>query len=188
MSSEEKSPFPSKETNNGVNPVLIGVGAVALVLIGLVALLAFGGSDGQADSTDQVVADLAPELSGATADGGTVDIEELRGDWLLVNFFATWCAPCVEEHPQLTALSENSPSGLNVVSVAFDEPAATIVEFFETHGGDWPVVTESEGIPLDWGVIGLPESFLVSPEGEVVEKYSGGVTAAEIEQDIAENS
>ena len=72
--------------------------------------------------------------------------------------------------------------------VAFDEPEPVISDFFETNGGDWPVVTESEGIPLDWGVIGLPESFLISPDGEVVEKYKGGVTAAGIEQDIAENS
>ncbi|MFV0316763.1 MAG: TlpA family protein disulfide reductase [Microthrixaceae bacterium] len=174
--------------SKGVNPVLVGVVAVAVVLVGLVALLATAGGDGEADSSGQVVADIAPDLAGPTIDGGEVDIEDLRDEWVLVNFFATWCAPCVVEHPELVALSESRPAGLNVISVAYDEPAPVIERFFDERGGDWPVVNESTDITLDWGVIGLPESFLVAPGGEVVKKYKGGITAAEIEKDIAANS
>ena len=172
----------------GVNPVVIVVAVVAVVVVGLVALLATSGGDKEADSADQVVSDEAPELVGQTVSGDAFDIADLQGSWVFVNFFATWCPPCVAEHGELIALSEDSAADVQVVSVAFDEPEPVISDFFETNGGDWPVVTESEGIPLDWGVIGLPESFLISPDGEVVEKYKGGVTAAGIEQDIAEHS
>ena len=72
--------------------------------------------------------------------------------------------------------------------MAFDEPAEKVAAFFAEHGGDWPVVAQSDQIPLEWSVLGLPESFLVSPEGEVVEKYEGQVTAAGLEEDIRAHS
>jgi hypothetical protein len=59
-----------------------------------------------------------------------------------------------------------------------------VSEFFDEHGGDWPVVAQSDETPLEWAVIGLPETFLVSPDGEVAKKYKGGVTAAGLEADI----
>lgn len=168
--------------------VVAGVVVTALVLGALVVLFATAGSGEDADTSAQVVADEAPDLTAVTTDGEVFDLGSTRGKWVLVNFFATWCPPCVAEHPELVAFSEAHPEDVVVVSVAFDEPADVIEEFFDRNGGDWPVIAEDTGgIVLDFGVVKLPESFLVSPDGVVVEKIEGGVTAARLDRLIAEN-
>lgn len=183
----ETSPSPTGEVGpRGRNPVLIVIGVVAVVLVALVALLAFSGGSDEPDTAAEVVDDPAPPLRGSTIDGGTFDLADYEGDWVVVNFFATWCPPCVAEHPELVAFSQSNGFDAKVVSVAFDEPASTVAEFFDTHGGGWPVVAQSEQTPLDWAVIGLPETFLVSPDGQVAKKYKGGVTAAGLETDIGD--
>lgn len=168
----------------GRNPVLIVVAVVAVVLVALVALLATAGGSDEPDTADEVVADPAPPLVGETITGDSFDLADYEGDWVVVNFFATWCPPCVAEHPELIAFSASNALDAKVVSVAFDEPATKVAEFFDTNGGDWPVVAQSAQTPLEWAVIGLPETFLVSPDGKVAKKYKGGVTAAGLEADI----
>lgn len=165
-------------------PVWAVVAAVATVLLALVILLATSGSSDGADTSGQIVGSSAPELVGATISGDEFDLADTAGGWAVVNFFATWCPPCVAEHPELVAFDSRNDDA-TVVSVAFDEPADVIEAFFDDNGGDWPVVADAKGIPLDWGVVKLPESFLVAPDGTVVEKLEGGIEATELEELIA---
>ena len=161
--------------------IVIAVVAMAVVLAALVLVLGTSGFNGEVDTSTQVVGSPAPELVGTTTSGDDFDIVDERGKWVLVNFFATWCPPCVAEHPELVAFASRNAETATVVSVAFDEPAEVVEEFFSTHGGDWPVVAEAGRIPIDWGVVKLPESYLVAPDGTVVDKIEGGVTADELE-------
>ncbi len=180
----DEAKIPGGPGGGGLNPVVIVVAIVAVVALGFVALLAFSKGGEEADTAGQVVSDAAPPLVGETTSGEAFDLKEYEGDWVVVNFFATWCPPCVAEHPELSAFSDSNAFDAKVVSVAFDEAAPKVQKFFDEHGGDWPVLAQSEEIPLDWAVIGLPETFLVSPDGDVVEKYKGPVTAAGLESDI----
>ncbi|MEZ5238456.1 MAG: TlpA disulfide reductase family protein [Microthrixaceae bacterium] len=184
----ETGPGEEPSRAGGTNPVVIVVAIVAVVAIALVALLATSGGSDEPDTAAQVVSDEAPALAGETISGEAFDLQDLRGEWVLVNFFATWCPPCVAEHPELTAFNDANAFDAKVVSVAFDEPTEKVATFFAENGGDWPVVAQSDEIPLDWAVIGLPESFLVSPDGQVAKKYKGQVTAAGLEADIRELS
>jgi len=161
-------------------PLVAGI--VGAAVLALVVLFATAPKGNEADTSGSVVGKLAPALQGTTADGSTVDLDKYRGKWVLLNFFATWCPPCVAEHPELVKLSQVPGTPVQVVSVAFDDPAAKVQEFFARQGGDWPVVVDgTEGSTLDYAVVKLPESYLIDPEGKVRQKLVGGITAAEVQ-------
>jgi cytochrome c biogenesis protein CcmG, thiol:disulfide interchange protein DsbE len=105
-----------------------------------------------------------------------------------VNFFATWCVPCVKEHPELIAFTEShADDDVSVVSVSYGRDTE-VQEFFENNGGDWPVITDDDAqISLDFGVTGVPESYVISPDGVVVAKFTG-VTADGLDEIIARYS
>jgi cytochrome c biogenesis protein CcmG, thiol:disulfide interchange protein DsbE len=165
-------------------------GIVGVAVLGLVAIFAFSPDRAERAAASPVVGQLAPELTGTTIDGSEFDIDEHRGEWVVVNFFATWCPPCVEEHPELVAFAEQNVGRAQLVSVAFDDTEIDAVEqFFVDNGGEWPVITAGAGgASLDYGVKKLPESFLVDPGGTVVAKINGGVTSAQLDELIAEAS
>ena len=112
-----------------------------------------------------------------------------EGRWTLVNFFATWCIPCVEEHDDLVAFSNTHAvaGDAEVVSVVFSDDPDDVEAFFDEHGGDWPVFEDDDGaIATAWGVSGVPESYLVAPDGTVVAKLIGGVRYGRLEELFAE--
>ncbi|MBS1836281.1 MAG: TlpA family protein disulfide reductase [Actinobacteria bacterium] len=165
---------------------VVGVAVAALVVV-------FATADPQVDpstsSRSPLIGKLAPPLAGTTADGGRFDLDKRRGEWVLVNFFATWCPPCVQEQPELVRLADRTAGHLQIVSVAAGDTAANVTRFFSEQGGNWPVlVSDTDAASIDYGLIKLPESYLISPEGIVVEKFAGGVTAGQVEARIAELS
>lgn len=165
-------------------------GIVAVALVALVALFASGlggngGDNPEQDAGSGVVGNVAPALKGTTTSGEPFDLDKLRGQWVLVNFFATWCPPCVQEHPELVKFSEGHRGEASVVSVAYDDTPQKIQEFFAANGGDWPVLASDTGASVEYGVVKLPESFLVDPDGKVVRKLAGGVTAEQLDRLIA---
>jgi len=178
---------PVGARSTSVRWVSVVVGVVVAALLVLLGWQVATGGDEQVRST--VVGRAAPAVAGTAIDGRTVDIDRDRGSWVLVNFFATWCVPCVREHPELVEFSErHAPGGpgvpVSVVSVAFDDNPEAITAFFAERGGDWPVLATDTGpIALDYGVRGVPESFLISPAGQVVGLFYG-VTADELDAAI----
>jgi len=156
------------------------VAIVVLVLIGFLVVVLFTrepATDRQVDSA--LEGRPAPAVIGTTLDGTTFDLADQRGRWVLVNFFATWCVPCVEEHDDLVAFHDRHTAigDATVVSVVFDDSPEEAREFFEENGGRFPVIVSDEGdIALDYGVTGVPESYLVAPDGTVVKRVIGGVT------------
>jgi cytochrome c biogenesis protein CcmG/thiol:disulfide interchange protein DsbE len=156
---------------------------VAVVLVALVAVLATRDPAQDRDTDSPLVGRLAPPLAGDTINtvasvDPAFDLDRLRGQWVVVNFFATWCVPCVTEHPELVEFSERHAraADASVVSVVFDDEAEDVADFFAENGGEWPVI-DGEGVILDWAVAAVPESFLVTPDGVVAAKITGGVSA-----------
>jgi cytochrome c biogenesis protein CcmG/thiol:disulfide interchange protein DsbE len=162
--------------------IVIPIALVAALLVGILAT-SKPATDRLADSP--LLDQLAPPIEGTTTDGEAFDIDLLRGQWVLVNFFATWCVPCKQEQPELVSFSNRHGQigDATVISVAFDDTADNVQQFFDEHGGDWPVIAANEGrIALDYGVSGVPESFLVDPGGHVRAKVTGGVTSAGLDR------
>ncbi len=164
-----------------VRMVVLGVGVLIAALIVVFAVSERGRGS-------PPVPDYAPDFDGDTLDGGSFDMAVQRGRWVVVNFFSTWCVQCVVEHPELVAFQNryrNDPD-VRLVSVVFRDDVETIARFFAAQGGDWPVVVTNTGrVAIDFGVTAVPETYLVSPQGQVVSKFTGGVTSAALEAELS---
>jgi cytochrome c biogenesis protein CcmG/thiol:disulfide interchange protein DsbE len=162
--------------------------AVAVPLAIFVAILATRDAATTRAADSPLLSQPAPDVSGDTIDGGQVRLSDLRGKWVLVNFFATWCIPCVEEHPDLVNFStvHEQAGDAQIVGVIYSDSVSAVKDFRAEKGGTWPMLTDPSGrIALDFGVSGIPESFLINPEGVVVSKIIGGVQRPELERLLA---
>ncbi len=103
---------------------------------------------------------------------------------MLVNFFASWCVPCQHEQPQLVKFA-NEP-GHAVVGVLYEDTTGPAGTFLADNGGTWPALADDGQHALDWGVRGPPESYLLNPDGIVLAKFVGEVSADRLDQLVAE--
>ncbi len=155
-----------------------------MLAAGLIGFLATRSQGDEKLTESPIIGDLAPAVSGTTFDGGTFDIDAQRGKWVVVNFFATWCVPCIEEHPELVEFEQRHEGvgDAELVSVVVETPEDEAQAFFDDRGGRWPVVVDPEGrTALDYGMVKVPETFVVAPDGTVVTRLVGGVSADDLD-------
>ncbi len=165
--------------------VLVIAAVVSAVAVGLVWVLATREPGRNTFADSPLLGRAAPPLRGPTLAGGKFDLDDQRGRWVVVNFFATWCVPCRQEHPELVSFARRHAQAGDamVVSVIYDDDPEAVRDFFARNGGDWPVVSGDTGpITLEWGVAGVPESYIVDPLGFVSYKLIGGVTSTGLDR------
>lgn len=166
--------------------------------VALAALLALAGAPAFAFAAAPAPAATAPATTPAaprvpalavtTLDGRAWDIAEQRGSWVFVNYWATWCAPCLREMPELDEL-DHARDDLVVIGLAYEE---TTEDDLRAALAQRPVrypiaLVDVFAPPPDFDVPrGLPMSWLINPRGEIVKPFLGPVTGAEIEAAIAE--
>ncbi|MDD5059150.1 MAG: TlpA disulfide reductase family protein [Sideroxydans sp.] len=110
-------------------------------------------------------------------------LQDYRGKWVLVNFWATWCPPCLEEIPDLVSLHEaHKKTDLVVIGVALDSTDKSVKEFVAKHPVSYPLVIGDYDMAAQVGEVEvLPTSYLYNPQGELVSFQEGMLTRSSVE-------
>lgn len=118
------------------------------------------------------VGDTAPGFSVTTDDGKTLTRSSFGGKLLVLNFWASWCQPCVEEIPSLNQLQKNlGPKGLVVLGISVDKNEANYKKFLKRANISFKTSLDKEAnVSASYGTFKYPETYIISPEGKVLEK------------------
>ena len=110
---------------------------------------------------------------------------DINNKQVLINFFASWCAPCKDEHPLFFKLKNNYPN-IMIIGINFKDKKSDAMKFLEKEGNPYHFVgsDDSGDIGLDFGVFGLPETFLTNREGKIIYKHLGPLTEKIVQNEI----
>lgn len=178
----------SEEPSNR-NRTLV-MAALLVPIVGLLVLMAWalaqtgGNPGGVAINTQSGEAEVetgpAPMFLLPLIDGGVLDTEELRGKVVMVDFWSSWCPPCVQEAPVLAATYPlYADKGVEFVGVAIWDEESEVSKHVERFNVTYPNGIDAQGrVAISYGVRGIPEKFFLDREGRLVRKYVGPITAA----------
>lgn len=117
------------------------------------------------------------DFHAATLAGDSLRLSDLEGRVVILNFWASWCLACIDEHPILIEASSRYPeSEVQVLGVVYQDTPENARRWMRQMGGDWPsVVDQSSRIAIDYGVYGVPETFFIGKDGRIAYKQIGPV-------------
>lgn len=155
-----------------MNKGVLAVGlAVSVPLLGLL-LLNIGRNPSQIQSP--LIKKPAPDVRILNLEGGgSLQLSSLRGRPVVVNFWATWCIPCIQEHAALTAAARANPD-VTFLGVVYEDTTENALRFLAQRGSGYNSYSDDDGkAAIAFGVYGVPETFFIDSRGVIVDKYVG---------------
>lgn len=147
------------------------------VIVPFIALLAYGFFRDARYIPSPLVGRPAPDFSVTLFSGEKVKLADLRGKAVFVNFWASWCPPCIAEAKNLEATWQRlKDQNVVFVGIEIQDTEANGRAFLKEYGVTYPNAVDTSGrIAIDYGVWGIPESFFIDPDGRIVYKHVGGI-------------
>ena len=180
------APAGARRGSHTIRWVMLGLGAALLVALAVLASRL--GKDATYVPTP-LIGKPAPAFTLTNLDGSTVTNADLAGKPYVVNFWASWCGPCRQEHGAIRAFWERKhDQGVALLGVLYDDSAGPARAFQKELGGDWPIFLPNESAQVGFGVRGPPETFVVDQNGIIVGKFTGPVGAGQLEEAIAQET
>jgi cytochrome c biogenesis protein CcmG/thiol:disulfide interchange protein DsbE len=167
-----------------VNKTVLIIGVVIVAVVVFVLFAGLGKDPAIIDSP--LIGKAAPPFAlKAVGSGETIDLTALRGKPVILNFWATWCGPCYEEHPTLVANARNLPN-VQFVGVVFNDDESKIMRFLAQRGTAYPTLLDTNGkTAIAYGVGGVPETYFINPAGTIVAKFAGPLSTEELQANLA---
>lgn len=163
-------------SNRGFLAVLAAIAFVGLLGFGLIAK----------ESDAVAIGEPAPDAPVQLLDGsGEASLADLRGEWVLLNFWASWCKPCRDEAPAIERYSRRHSDDLEVVGIAVKDSTAAATEFAEEFDLTYELWRDGAGERMDaYGILALPESYLIDPDGNLALIQRGPVDEKFLEANV----
>lgn len=159
--------------------------ALLLAVCMCLGLAACGSDAEKSEVTDYDPTAVTPEpelrytdFTGALLGGGELTLSDYEGKVILLNFWATWCGPCVNEMPAFPRLLEKYGDDLAIIAVDLQEDSETVADFIAEKGYDFPVVLDADGaIGSLYPTDGIPYTVVIAPDGTISDTSLGAGTA-----------
>jgi cytochrome c biogenesis protein CcmG/thiol:disulfide interchange protein DsbE len=169
------------------HPARIAALAVALVVVVLGVVLALNvGADPQEDARQsKLVGKPAPDFDLPNLAGGRVTLADIAGKSTIVNFWNSWCSPCIQEAPALAAFYEKHKDDPDfaMVGIVRDDETDQVKAYVQKHDLRWTVALDPDSLAaLDFGTRGQPETYAITPNGVVAAAYFGPMTERGLDQ------
>lgn len=155
---------------------LVGLAIVGTLLIGRLPVV-----------SPTAIGTMAPDFALADLDGNPIQLSELRGQPVIVNFWASWCGPCVEEFPLLRdAADRHSEDGLVVVGILYQDRSSAARGFMARNGGTWATAQDPGGrVAADYGIFAPPETYFIGRDGTIVARQIGQFSKTSLDEKVA---
>lgn len=138
-------------------------------------------------SAKSAFGEKAPDFELSTVDGEVIRLSDYLGKIVIVDFWATWCAPCRMAIPELVELQNEYRDDLVIIGISLDQPYTqqNLKPFIESYGINYPIVLGTLEVVEAYGSIrGIPTSFIINQKGEIVNKFTGYVPKSHYTTDI----
>ena len=159
-------------------------GAALVLLLGLLPVLACERAEPAGEESNGKV--IAPEFTLKDLAGTDVSLAALRGRPVVIDFWATWCAPCERQVPVLNAFHDKYGDRIPVLGIAVDaDGAASVPPFVASHELRYRVLLGDEGLAQEYDAFGFPSLYVIGPDGTIRSAHVGVVTPEALEAAVA---
>jgi cytochrome c biogenesis protein CcmG/thiol:disulfide interchange protein DsbE len=160
---------------------------VVLILVGVVAMFVYALSRDQTLASPLVGKPAPPFSMPLYAVDSTVSLETLRGMPVVLNFWASWCLSCRDEAKVLEAGWQRHGSEVAFVGIAVNDEEDAAEQFIRRYGKTYHLGSDVDGsVAVDYGLYGVPETFFIGPDGTILSRHIGPLTADDLNQRVAE--